>query len=99
MRFYLHVHNLFSPVSKLIFACLFKMVWIETPTNPTMRLVDIQAVCKVVHEKAPKDCFVVVDNTFMSSYFQVFIANSNFIRWRQVHSSVAEILSIYVKAF
>lgn len=47
-----------------------RMVWIETPTNPTMRLVDIEAVCKVVKEKASKECFVVVDNTFMSSYFQ-----------------------------
>ncbi|KAL4235449.1 hypothetical protein ACF0H5_007085 [Mactra antiquata] len=47
-----------------------RMVWIETPTNPTMRLVDIEAVVKVVREKASPECFVVVDNTFMSSYFQ-----------------------------
>lgn len=47
-----------------------KMVWIETPTNPMMKLVDIASVVKVVRAKAPKDCFVVVDNTFMSSYFQ-----------------------------
>lgn len=47
------------------------MVWVETPTNPTMRLVDIAGVVKVVRETASKDCFVVVDNTFMSSYFQV----------------------------
>ena len=52
------------------------MVWLETPTNPTMRLVDIEAVCKVVREKASKECFVVVDNTFMSSYFQVTYYNS-----------------------
>ncbi|KAL8610555.1 hypothetical protein ACOMHN_006275 [Nucella lapillus] len=45
-----------------------KMVWIETPTNPTMKLVDIQAVCDMVHSKS--QAFVVVDNTFMSSYFQ-----------------------------
>jgi len=47
-----------------------KMVWVETPTNPTMKLVDIEAVVKVARTKAHKDCFVVVDNTFMSSYFQ-----------------------------
>jgi cystathionine gamma-lyase len=45
-----------------------KMVWIETPTNPTMKLVDISAVCDAVH-KHP-GVFVVVDNTFTSSYFQ-----------------------------
>ncbi|KAK7100507.1 hypothetical protein V1264_023450 [Littorina saxatilis] len=45
-----------------------KMVWIETPTNPTLKLVDIVAVSKLVHSKT--DAFVVVDNTFMSSYFQ-----------------------------
>lgn len=45
------------------------MVWIETPTNPTMKIVDIQAVCDLVHRTKP-ECLVVVDNTFMSSYFQ-----------------------------
>ncbi|KAL5022008.1 hypothetical protein ScPMuIL_001163 [Solemya velum] len=46
-----------------------KMVWIETPTNPTMQMVDIAAVSKVVKAEMP-ECLVVVDNTFMSSYFQ-----------------------------
>ena len=45
------------------------MVWIETPTNPTMKLVDIEAVSNLVHSKS--EAFVVVDNTFMSAYFQV----------------------------
>jgi len=45
-----------------------KMIWIETPTNPTMKIVDIEAVSKVAHEQP--GVFVVVDNTFMSSYFQ-----------------------------
>lgn len=43
------------------------MVWIETPTNPTMKLVDIQAVANIVNSKK---IILVVDNTFMSSYFQ-----------------------------
>ncbi|XP_039544935.1 cystathionine gamma-lyase-like isoform X2 [Pimephales promelas] len=46
-----------------------KMVWIETPTNPTMKVVDIQGCSDVVHEHN-KDTIVVVDNTFMSAYFQ-----------------------------
>jgi len=45
-----------------------RMVWMETPTNPTLKLVDIAAVAAIVKEH--KDIFMVVDNTFMSSYFQ-----------------------------
>lgn len=44
-----------------------KLVWIETPTNPLLKLVDIAAVCKIAHAKG---AWVVVDNTFMSPYFQ-----------------------------
>lgn len=46
-----------------------KLVWIETPTNPTLRLVDIKAVCDLVHKNYPQ-ALVVVDNTFLSPYFQ-----------------------------
>ncbi|XP_033821280.1 cystathionine gamma-lyase-like [Periophthalmus magnuspinnatus] len=46
-----------------------KMVWIETPTNPTMKVVDIRACSDLAHEHN-KDIIVVVDNTFMSAYFQ-----------------------------
>lgn len=45
-----------------------KMIWIETPTNPTLKIVDIAAVTAVA--KQHKDIFTVVDNTFLSSYFQ-----------------------------
>ncbi len=47
------------------------MVWIETPTNPTMKVVDIKGCADIVH-KHNKDIIVVVDNTFMSAYFQVW---------------------------
>eukprot|EP00064_Thunnus_orientalis_P006222 superscaffoldBa00000639_g6238 len=46
-----------------------KLVWIETPTNPTMKVVDIKTCADLVHEHN-KDIVVVVDNTFMSAYFQ-----------------------------
>lgn len=46
-----------------------RLVWIETPTNPTLRLVDIQAVANIVHSSAP-NAVLVVDNTFLSPYFQ-----------------------------
>lgn len=45
-----------------------RMVWIETPTNPTMQMVDIKAVCELAHQQP--NVFVVVDNTFMTPYFQ-----------------------------
>ncbi|MBS1968974.1 MAG: cystathionine gamma-synthase [Bdellovibrionales bacterium] len=44
-----------------------KMVWLETPTNPTLKLVDIKKIAKVAAEKG---VITVVDNTFMSPYFQ-----------------------------
>jgi cystathionine gamma-lyase len=44
-----------------------KMVWIETPTNPTMKLVDIR---KISEAARAKKIISVVDNTFMSPYFQ-----------------------------
>ena len=44
-----------------------KMVWLETPTNPTLKLVDIQRIADLARAK---NILVVVDNTFMSPYFQ-----------------------------
>ncbi|CAG8841518.1 17067_t:CDS:1, partial [Racocetra persica] len=43
------------------------IVWVETPTNPTLRLVDIQSVAEIAHNHG---AILVVDNTFMSPYFQ-----------------------------
>jgi len=44
-----------------------KMVWIETPTNPTMQIVDIKAVAQIAKEH---NLLMVVDNTFASPYLQ-----------------------------
>jgi cystathionine beta-lyase/cystathionine gamma-synthase len=44
-----------------------KLVWIETPTNPLMNIVDIKAVTKIVKGKK---IWVCVDNTFASPYLQ-----------------------------
>jgi len=46
-----------------------KILWIETPTNPTLKIIDIKAVSEIAHNKN-KDILVVVDNTFLSPYFQ-----------------------------
>jgi cystathionine gamma-lyase len=44
-----------------------KMIWLETPTNPLLRLVDIRAIAEIAHSHG---LLVVVDNTFASPYFQ-----------------------------
>jgi O-succinylhomoserine (thiol)-lyase len=44
-----------------------KLIWLETPTNPLLRLIDIQAVADIAHRHS---LLVVVDNTFASPYFQ-----------------------------
>ncbi len=44
-----------------------KLVWVETPTNPMLNIVDIQAVADIAHKRGAK---VAVDNTFASPYLQ-----------------------------
>jgi cystathionine gamma-lyase len=44
-----------------------RLVWLETPTNPLLKLCDIRTISQIAHQR---DIPVVVDNTFMSSYFQ-----------------------------
>ncbi|MCC5855260.1 MAG: PLP-dependent transferase [Idiomarina sp.] len=46
-----------------------RMVWIETPSNPMMKLVDIAAIVKIARAKRD-DMIVVVDNTFATPYNQ-----------------------------
>jgi len=44
-----------------------RMLWIESPTNPMLKIFDIEALAKLARLK---NALSVVDNTFMSSYFQ-----------------------------
>ncbi len=44
-----------------------RMLWVETPTNPLLKLSDIRALGKLAREK---NLILVVDNTFMTPYFQ-----------------------------
>jgi cystathionine gamma-lyase len=44
-----------------------KLIWIETPTNPTMQVVDIEKVANIAKAKG---LILVVDNTFASPYLQ-----------------------------
>ncbi|WP_055038603.1 cystathionine gamma-synthase [Blastochloris viridis] len=44
-----------------------RLIWIETPTNPTLKLVDIEAVARLAKSRG---VVTVVDNTFASPYVQ-----------------------------
>lgn len=45
-----------------------KVVYLETPANPDLKLVDIEAISKIGHEV--EGCIVIVDNTFCTPYIQ-----------------------------
>jgi cystathionine beta-lyase/cystathionine gamma-synthase len=46
-----------------------RLVWLETPTNPFLRVTDIRAVAEIVHAH-PNKPLLVVDNTFATPYLQ-----------------------------
>ena len=54
-----NIENAITPKTKLI--------WIESPTNPLMKLADIKAIAQIAHKHG---LILVVDNTFLSPYFQ-----------------------------
>jgi cystathionine gamma-lyase len=54
-----HVEQFINPHTKLL--------WIETPTNPMLKVVDIEAICRVAQAHHVMTC---VDNTFASPYLQ-----------------------------
>ncbi|EEH10137.1 cystathionine-gamma-lyase [Histoplasma capsulatum G186AR] len=66
------VHVTFSPsieidITDLIRPNDTKLIWIESPSNPTLGLVDIRKITSVAHQHG---IMVVVDNTFLSPYIQ-----------------------------
>lgn len=44
-----------------------KLIWIETPTNPLLKIVDIERIAQIARKN---NLILVVDNTFASPYFQ-----------------------------
>ncbi len=44
-----------------------RMIWVETPTNPLLNIVDIRSICEIAHKRG---LLVCVDNTFASPYLQ-----------------------------
>jgi len=47
-----------------------KLIWLETPTNPLMKIADIQAISTLIKAK-DKSILVAVDNTFATPYLQL----------------------------
>ncbi|PPQ93613.1 hypothetical protein CVT25_000947 [Psilocybe cyanescens] len=45
-----------------------KLIWIESPTNPTLRLIDIPRIARLAHSH-PSNPVVLVDNTFLSPFY------------------------------
>ena len=48
-----------------------RMIWMESPTNPLLKIVDLKAVAEMAHSA---DALLVVDNTFASPYLQAPLA-------------------------
>ncbi len=44
-----------------------KLIWLETPTNPTLSIVDIEQLAALAHQRS---ALLVVDNTFATPYLQ-----------------------------
>jgi cystathionine gamma-lyase len=77
-RFFTQIMNSFGIVPKFLdttdvsqveaaFSGKTKMVWIETPSNPLLKLSDLKALADLSRSRG---AYLVVDNTFMSPYFQ-----------------------------
>ena len=48
-----------------------RMVWVESPTNPTLKITDIAKIAAITKARG---LLLVVDNTFMTPFFQVSAA-------------------------
>ncbi|NXH00303.1 CGL lyase, partial [Loxia leucoptera] len=61
-----------SPMAECTQLCqspsLSRLVWLETPTNPMLKVIDIKACADIVHRHP--GVLLAVDNSFMSAYFQ-----------------------------
>ncbi len=66
IKFHFVPMNDVSGIEKLI-STKTKLIWVETPTNPMMNIIDIRAVAQIA---GSKNIMLCVDNTFASPYLQ-----------------------------
>ena len=67
------VHHIDTTNLESVEKCLninTKIVLLETPTNPLIKIVDIPGISRLVRDKCGPNALVVVDNTMMSPYLQ-----------------------------
>ncbi|TDB69019.1 cystathionine gamma-synthase [Arundinibacter roseus] len=63
-----HFVDMSDPVAvEAVLSPATKMIWIETPTNPLLKIIDIEAITSLARSK---NVLSVVDNTFASPYLQ-----------------------------
>jgi cystathionine beta-lyase/cystathionine gamma-synthase len=53
-----------------------KLVWLESPTNPLLKVIDIKRIAEIAHNR---NILLAVDNTFLTPYFQVMFVFKNII--------------------
>ncbi|KAK9480601.1 Cys/Met metabolism PLP-dependent enzyme-domain-containing protein [Lipomyces japonicus] len=63
--------NLVRDISTLVRPGSTRLIWVETPSNPTLAITDIAAVAQLARQH---DLLLVVDNTFLSPYLQTPLA-------------------------
>ena len=69
-KFGIHVNYIDTTDSENVFNAITpktKLIWIETPTNPTLKITDIAAIAKIAKSRG---CLLCVDNTFASPALQ-----------------------------
>lgn len=67
-QFHCRFIDLTAPdAAQVVSASVCKLVWIETPSNPLLRITDIETICKAAHSAG---ALAVVDNTFLSPALQ-----------------------------
>ncbi|TPX54965.1 cystathionine beta-lyase [Powellomyces hirtus] len=64
-----HVDTTSLPAIQARLSSKTRLVLLETPTNPLIKIADVEAISQLVHQHSP-DALVVVDNTMMSPYLQ-----------------------------
>lgn len=62
-----NVENVFEAINENT-----RLIWLETPTNPTLKISDIEAIARIAHARSASadKCWLCVDNTFASPALQ-----------------------------
>lgn len=63
----LEIGNVMSYLNSYLLNILLQLIWIETPTNPTLKVNDIKAISEICKKHK---LILVVDNSFLTPYFQ-----------------------------